>query len=125
MLVVCTETTQQVQTQNALRLADARWRALFEQAPGFMCVLEGPEHRFAYANTRFRELVQRQVVVGETVVDLFPDLRKQGFKKKYIWTTEFDLNLAPPGPIKSSRLHTVNLEQRGIRLTDRNQIPKP
>ena len=81
VLVVCSETTQQVQAQQALRLADARWRNLFEQAPGFMCVLEGPEHRFTYANTRFRELVQRQVVVGETVVDLFPDLRDQGFKE--------------------------------------------
>lgn len=81
VLVVCTETTPQVLAQKALQLADARWRALFEQAPGFMCVLEGPEHRFTYANTRYRELVQRPVVIGETVVDLFPDLSKQGFKE--------------------------------------------
>lgn len=81
VLVVCTETTQQMQAQQELRLADARWRNLFEQAPGFMCVLEGPEHRFTYANMRFRELVQRQIDVGDTVVDLFPDLRDQGFKE--------------------------------------------
>ncbi len=81
VLVVCSETTQQMQVQQELRLADARWRNLFEQAPGFMCVLEGPEHRFTYANTRFRELVQRQIAVGDTVIDLFPDLREQGFKE--------------------------------------------
>ncbi len=81
VLVVCTETTQQVRAQQELQQADARWRTLFEQAPGFICVLEGPDHRFTYANTRFREVVHRKVAVGDTVGELFPDLRDQGFKE--------------------------------------------
>ena len=39
VLVICTETTEQVLAEQAMRAAEARWRQLFDQAPGFMCVL--------------------------------------------------------------------------------------
>ena len=52
VLVICTETTQQVQAERNMRAAEARWRELFDQAPGFMCVLRGPGHHFEYYNSR-------------------------------------------------------------------------
>src|SRR5690606_5688215 len=39
VLVLCTETTQQVLAGERLKAAQVRWRRLFDQAPGFMCVL--------------------------------------------------------------------------------------
>ena len=43
VLVVCSETTQKV-------LDEQRLSQLFQQAPGFMALLEGPQHRFVLAN---------------------------------------------------------------------------
>ena len=34
-----------------------RLRLMFEQAPGFMALLEGPDHRIAVANDAFADLV--------------------------------------------------------------------
>ncbi len=79
VLVLCTETTAQVLAERRMRDAEARWRALFDQAPGFMCVLEGPDHRFAYVNRRYLELVGQRDVLGRTVRDALPEVVAQGF----------------------------------------------
>ncbi|NHZ94083.1 hypothetical protein F2P45_34650, partial [Massilia sp. CCM 8733] len=34
-----------------------RLRMMFEQAPGFMCILDGPDHVFEFANAAFLRLV--------------------------------------------------------------------
>ena len=44
VLVVCTETTQQVLAEQRLAAQAERQRRLFERAPGFIAVLSGPEH---------------------------------------------------------------------------------
>ncbi len=41
----------------------------FDQAPGFVAVLEGPEHRFAMANAAYLALVGRSDVLGQRVRD--------------------------------------------------------
>ena len=79
VLVICTETTQQVLNERAMRAAEARWRELFDQAPGFMCVLRGPEHRYEYCNPRYHELVGRRDFLGQTVLEAFPEVEQQGF----------------------------------------------
>ena len=79
VLVVCTETTQQVLSEQRLRSDEARWRALFEQAPSFMCVLTGPDHRFQYANPRYHELIGQRDIMGRAVVDALPEVVDQGF----------------------------------------------
>ena len=50
VLVVCTETTQQVLAARQLGAERDRLARLFEQAPIFMALLHGPEHRFEIAN---------------------------------------------------------------------------
>ena len=78
VLVLCTETTAQVLAAERMRAADARWRALFEQAPGFMCILQGPEHRYEYANARYMSLVGHRPIVGKTLLEALPEDRRPG-----------------------------------------------
>jgi signal transduction histidine kinase/CheY-like chemotaxis protein len=79
VLVICTETTEQVLAEQAMRAAEARWRQLFDQAPSFMCVLSGPEHRFEYCNARYFELSGRRDILGRTVLEALPEVERQGF----------------------------------------------
>ncbi len=56
-----------------------RLRALFAQAPGFMCVLGGPDHVFQIANAAYIQLVGRSDLVGKTVAAALPEVVGQGF----------------------------------------------
>src|SRR5512132_1024868 len=56
-----------------------RLQLMFEQAPGFMALLEGPDHRFAVANPAFRDLVGQSDLVGKTLADALPEFAQQGF----------------------------------------------
>jgi two-component sensor histidine kinase/PAS domain-containing protein len=51
----------------------------FEQAPGFVAVLEGPEHRFGMANAAYLALVGRSDLLGQRVCDALPEVVEQGF----------------------------------------------
>jgi signal transduction histidine kinase len=79
VLVICTETTEQVLAEQAMRAAEARWRQLFDQAPSFMCVLSGPEHRIEYCNARYFELAGQRDILGKTVIEALPEVERQGF----------------------------------------------
>jgi PAS domain S-box-containing protein len=71
---------QAVQEENRSLDAERRYlRRLFEQAPGFMAVLAGPEHRFELANAAYSQLVGNRDVVGRTVREALPDVTGQGF----------------------------------------------
>lgn len=52
---------------------------MFEQAPTFMALLRGPEHRFDLANPSYRRLIGGRDVVGRTVAEALPDAAAQGF----------------------------------------------
>ena len=52
---------------------------LFQQAPGFMAVLRGPDHVFEHANAAYRRLVGGRDVIGRPVRVALPDVDKQGF----------------------------------------------
>ena len=54
-------------------------RRLFEQAPGFMAVLSGPQHRFELANAAYSQLVGHRDVIGKTVQEALPEVEEQGF----------------------------------------------
>jgi PAS domain S-box-containing protein len=54
-------------------------RLLFEQAPGFMAVLSGPEHRFTMANAAYYSLVGRHDILGRSVAEALPEVVEQGF----------------------------------------------
>ena len=55
-----------------------RLQLMFEQAPGFMALLEGPDHTIALANHAFVELVGRRALVGKTLAEAIPEFVEQG-----------------------------------------------
>lgn len=73
ILVLCTETTEQVLAKQRLAAAERRWRSLFDQSPGFMCFLTGPEHRIEFANPGFFSLIGDRHVVGRKMRDAIPE----------------------------------------------------
>jgi PAS domain S-box-containing protein len=80
VLVLCTETTERVLEAARVRADADRWRALFEQSPGFICVLRGPQHRHEYCNQAYLELIGRRAdLIGETVQSALPELVAQGY----------------------------------------------
>ncbi|GLR80889.1 PAS domain-containing protein (plasmid) [Azospirillum oryzae] len=56
-----------------------RLRTLFRQAPGFMCVLRGPDHVFELANDTYMQLVGRQDLVDRPAREALPEVEGQGF----------------------------------------------
>jgi two-component system sensor kinase FixL len=55
-----------------------RLHRLFDQAPGFMALLEGPDHRYTYSNAANNRLLGRGDLVGKTVAEALPDLVAHG-----------------------------------------------
>jgi PAS domain S-box-containing protein len=72
VLVICNETTEQVEA--ARRIAEERERLteLFEQTPTFTALLRGPKHRIELANPGFVRLLGQGDVVGRTVAEALP-----------------------------------------------------
>lgn len=56
-----------------------RMRALFQQAPSFMCILSGPDHVFELVNDAYLQLVGHRQLIGINVRDALPDVADQGF----------------------------------------------
>lgn len=54
-------------------------RALFDQAPGFMAFLDGPDHVFRHANRAYVAVVGERALVGRPIREALPELRDQGF----------------------------------------------
>lgn len=56
----------------------AQLQLMFEQAPGFMALVEGADLRFAIANKAFQELLGRSDIIGKLFNEAFPELDDQG-----------------------------------------------
>jgi signal transduction histidine kinase len=81
VLVICTETTQQIQTERRITAERERFAQLFEQAPTFMCVLRGPDHVYELANPGYMRLVGHRPLIGKPVAEALPETVEQGFIK--------------------------------------------
>jgi signal transduction histidine kinase/ActR/RegA family two-component response regulator len=81
VLVICTETTQQVLTERRMAAERARFAQLFEQAPIFMTVLRGPQHVIELANPEYMQLVDNRPILGKPVADALPETVAQGYVK--------------------------------------------
>ncbi len=49
----------------------AQFRAIFEEAPGMVALLQGPNHVFTYANKAYRRVVGGRELIGLPVRDVF------------------------------------------------------
>ncbi|HEX2556110.1 MAG TPA: PAS domain S-box protein [Microvirga sp.] len=86
LLCACTESTAKVQAEAALRRREAeasltavRLQSLFDQTPGFLAVLRGPDHVFEMANQAYQRLVGSRDLIGRPVRDALPEIVQQGF----------------------------------------------
>lgn len=79
VLVLCQETTHQVTARQREAAEAERLREMFEQAPSFVCLLRGPDHRFEFANAAYMQLVGRSDLLGKTVREVLPEINGQGF----------------------------------------------
>ena len=81
VLVICTETTQQVLTERRISAERERFAQLFEQAPTFMCVLRGPTHVYELANPGYMRLIGHRPIIGRALADALPEAVEQGYLK--------------------------------------------
>lgn len=79
MLCAATETTEKVLAER--RQGDERKRIeeMFEQAPGMMAMLRGPEHVFELVNPAYQQLLPGKSLIGKPVREALPELSDQGF----------------------------------------------
>jgi hypothetical protein len=63
---------------SACRSEHQRLDLMFEQAPGFMLLLEGQDKKIAVANDAFTKLVGRRGLVGKPFAEALPELTEQG-----------------------------------------------
>ncbi|WP_262031547.1 PAS domain-containing protein [Microvirga sp. Mcv34] len=67
------------QANEVLNAEQQRLRGLFQQAPGFMAALTGPDHVFTMANTAYLHVVGRENLIGKPVREALPEVVEQGF----------------------------------------------
>src|SRR5579864_2961606 len=63
---------------SAYRSEHQRLQLMFERAPGFMAMLEGPDHKIVLANQAFADLVGRRSLAGKPLGEALPELTRQG-----------------------------------------------
>ena len=73
------ETTQRILEERRRAADAARQRRMFEQAPGFVAIVRGPDHVFDFVNVAFRRLFDDRPREGLKVRDVFPELQNQGY----------------------------------------------
>jgi PAS domain S-box-containing protein len=56
-----------------------RLRGLFEQAPGFITILTGPDHVFEFANASYRRLLGDRPLIGKPVREAVQEVQGQGY----------------------------------------------
>lgn len=73
------ETTDRVLGERHKAEERERLARMFEQAPGFITILRGPEHVFEFVNAAYRRLFGDRDYVGQPARQAFPELADQSF----------------------------------------------
>lgn len=79
MFCACLEMTGEVLAERYREEENARLVTLFEQAPGIIAVLRGPDHVFEITNRSYLQLVGHRALVGKAARDALPEVQGQGF----------------------------------------------
>jgi PAS domain S-box-containing protein len=77
VLAIIVETTTRVLAERRAASEAARQRRMFEQAPGFVCIFQGPEHVFEFVNDAFKGLFGNRAFVGKRLRDASMNLGPQ------------------------------------------------
>ncbi len=78
VFAVVVETTAKVKAERRISEERARLDTMFEQAPGFMALVTGREHKYELVNAAYREIAGHRDLLGRTTRDVFPELGGQG-----------------------------------------------
>jgi PAS domain S-box-containing protein len=79
VMALVIETTAKVRAVTELNVEHSRVRAIFQQAPGFVAQLTGPDHVFALVNAAYSTLIGKRPVLGRPVRLALPETVPQGF----------------------------------------------
>ena len=79
VIAIVVETTQKIAAERAQASATARQRRQFEQAPGFIIIMNGPEHVVEFVNDAHRRSFGSTGWEGKTIREAFPSIEGQGF----------------------------------------------
>lgn len=79
VLVVCNDVTKQHLAQEEIKQHSRHLEQLFEQAPGFMAVVRGPDHVFEMTNDAYKNLVGNRNFMGRPVREVVPEAEGQGY----------------------------------------------
>ncbi|MDO9016964.1 MAG: PAS domain-containing protein [Deltaproteobacteria bacterium] len=74
-----TETTEAVLARRRQDAETQQVRELLQQAPSFVTMLSGPEHRFEFVNDAYQRLIGPRDVIGLTVREGIPEAARHGF----------------------------------------------
>lgn len=118
MFCACTETTGTVLAQRRQVEEKQRLEQLFDQAPGFMAMLRGPEHIFEMCNPAYMRLIGGRDVLGKAVAEALPEVVEQGYGKLLddVYSSgkafsssgaKFSMQSTPGGPITEHYLNFV------------------
>ena len=75
----CVEVSEQVLAERYRDEENKRLVTLFEQAPGIIAVLRGPQHLFEITNKSYMEMIGRNDLIGKTAREALPYVEGQGF----------------------------------------------
>src|SRR6202012_2749213 len=79
VMAIVVEITDKIKIERELESEREGLTRMFEQAPGFIATMSGPEHRFAMVNEAYRTLVGHRDVIGKPVALALPEVVDQGF----------------------------------------------
>jgi PAS domain S-box-containing protein len=79
LFCACYEDTATVLAERQVLLERQRLVEAFESSPSFLALLEGPDHVFRFANSRYFELIGRRDIIGRPARDAVPEAGAQGF----------------------------------------------
>lgn len=79
VLVICTETTVTVTSEQRRKAEAERQRRIFDQAPGFVGIMTGPDHVFEYVNNAHREIFDSGDWIGKPAREAFHELENRSF----------------------------------------------
>ncbi len=79
VLVVCYETTKNVQTVQELKISEARFQNLIREAPVGIIVLSGKEMLVELVNTAYGKLIDRtpEEMIGKFLFDIIPEAEEE------------------------------------------------
>lgn len=82
VVLTCQEVTARQRLTHRIRQQSERLQQLFEQAPGFIAILLGPQHVFQFANAAYRSLAGNRSLIGKSVAEILPEASAQGFLER-------------------------------------------